>query len=316
MLMNKRIYLVIVGIVAVAVLLSILFYTMLANHQPTIISLGARQQGVLPLESCQITCHATDPDGDGLSYNWLASGGGIVGEGATVTWTAPLSAGSYNVTVIVIDGRGGEVTDYITIVVSASTIPIITSLVADADWTAPLSSLQVACNATDPDGDEISYEWSTTGGGISGTGSAVKWIAPEEVGIYEITVVVTDSQGANATRSITLIASNGPPPTIENLIVTAKGHKYLRASMWGYDYDVWKTKEYDIECIASNTTGGVFYEWACTGGNISGDGSMITWTAPNQSPVDVTVTAIVSDVDGNKMGKSIVLYVPYCACGF
>jgi hypothetical protein len=316
MLVNKRIYLVIVGIVAAAVLLSILFYTMLANHQPTIISLEARSQGVLPLESCQIMCHAEDPDGDVLSYNWLASGGGIIGEGATVTWTAPLSAGSYNVTVIVIDGRGGEVMDYVAIIVRTNNAPTIAGLIADADWITPAGSLRVTCTAFDPDGDEISYEWSTTGGDISGTGPILIWIAPEEVGIYDITVMVTDSQGANATRSITLISSNGPPPTIENLMVTAKGHQYLRASTWGYDYDVWKTKEYDIECIASNTTVGVFYEWSCTGGNISGDGSMITWTAPNQSPVDVTVTVIVSDVTGNKMGKSIDLYVPYCACGF
>ena len=108
----------------------------------------------------------------------------------------------------------------------------------------------------------------------------------------------------------------GTPPIIEDLIVTAKGHQYLRKSTSGYDYDVWKTKEYDIECIASNTSGEVFYEWSCDGGEISGEGSTITWTAPNPiGSVQVTVTVIVSDVAGNRVGRSINFYVPFCACG-
>jgi hypothetical protein len=81
---NRGRYLLIVGIVAAAVLLAILFHTMLGNEQPRIISLGARPEKVLPLESCEITCHAIDPDEDELSYSWSASGGSISGTGMTV----------------------------------------------------------------------------------------------------------------------------------------------------------------------------------------------------------------------------------------
>ena len=116
--MNKKRYLLIMGIVAAAVLLSILFYTMLANHRPAITSLETEPERVLPSGSCQIVCTASDRDGDELSYNWSPSGGGINGEGATVTWTAPNSEGSYNVTVTVTDGRGGEVMNQVTITVS------------------------------------------------------------------------------------------------------------------------------------------------------------------------------------------------------
>jgi hypothetical protein len=117
---KKKRYLLIMGIVAAAVLLSILFHTMLANDRPAIISLGAESEGVPPLGSCQIVCHAADPDGDDdeLSYNWSADGGGITGDGATVTWTAPNSEGSYNIAVTVTDGHGGEVTHQVTITVS------------------------------------------------------------------------------------------------------------------------------------------------------------------------------------------------------
>jgi len=312
--MNKKGFLVIVGIVAAAVLLSILFYMMLANHRPAITSLAAEAERVLPRGNCQIVCNATDPDGDELSYNWSADGGEIHGEGATVTWTAPRSAGSYNITVTVIDGRAGEVIDYVTIIVRANRAPTINNMIADADWTTPSGSLQVTCDASDRDGDELSYEWTASGGDISGTGAVVNWTAPQEVGIYDITVVVRDGYGEGATMSVTSSVATGTPPTIEDLIVTAKEPRYLKTTATGYM--VWKTKEYYIECVASNTSGELVYDWSCDGGEISGEGTTITWIAPNQSSVDVTVTVIVSDAADNSVGKSIVFHVPSCTCGF
>jgi len=187
--------------------------------------------------------------------------------------------------------------------------PVITSLEAEADWTAPSDSLQVTCDAEDPEGDELSYEWSTDGGDILGMGAVVNWTAPEEVGMYDITVVVSDSQGREATGLIALIASNGTPPIIEDLIVTAIGHPYLKETTTGYK--VAKTYDYDIECIASNTSGELVYEWSCDGVEISGEGSMITWTAPNTDG-DVTVTVKVFDDPGNWVRKSIAFEVVPC----
>jgi hypothetical protein len=314
-LMSKKRYLVIVGIVVAAVLISILFYTMLANHRPAITSLAAEPEKVLPLGKCQIVCNATDPDGDELSYGWSAGGGGITGEGATVTWTAPNFAGSYNVTVIVIDGCGGAVMKKVTIEVRANKPPAINSLVANADWTTPSGSLNVTCDASDPDGDELSYEWSTSGGNITGTGPEVIWTAPQEVGIYNVTVVVKDGHGREDTRFVSLSVALGTPPTITELTVIPKEPKYLKKTSAGYT--VGRTKEYDIECIASNTSGEVSYEWSCEDGAISGEGSKITWTAPDESLDRTTVTVIVSDVAGNKVSKSIVFKVASCnACTF
>jgi hypothetical protein len=186
--------------------------------------------------------------------------------------------------------------------------PVITSLEADTPWTAPTGSIQVTCNASDPEGDPISYEWSATGGNISATGAIVNWIAPAEVGMYDITVVVSDQLGREVTESITLIASNGPPPVIEDLIVTATGHPYLKKTLIGYK--VGKTYEYGIECIASGT-GELTYEWSCTDGNISGEGSLITWTAPDIEG-DVTVTVKVFDGVGNWVTASVILEVVRC----
>jgi FlaG/FlaF family flagellin (archaellin) len=297
--MNKKRYLVIIVIVAVAVLLAILFDTMLANHRPAITSLEAPER-VIPMGICQIVCSASDRDGDELSYNWSASGGNISGIGASVNWTAPDSEGSYNVTVWVTDGRGVEVMKQITITVRTNGPPTITSLVADADWTLLSGSIQVTCTDSDPDGDELSYEWTATGGDISGTGAVVNWTAPEEV-------------GSTATDSVPISAATEQPPNIEGLLVTAE-HCYLRKYSGGYY--VGKGQKYDIECIVSDTSGEVSYNWSYDGSEIAGDGSLITWTAPNTS-TDVTVTVIVSDIAGNMMTKNIVLKVVACSsCTF
>ena len=200
---------------------------------------------------------------------------------------------------------------------SSCSAPTITNLEAEPAWTAPLGSLQVICIASGPDGGELNYEWSTSGGNITGTGPEVIWTAPEEVGMYDIAVVVTNSQGRKDTESMALFASNGFPPIIEDLIVTAKGHEYLKKTATGYKAA--KTKEYDIECIASDMDGEpveLVYEWSCDGGEISGEGSSIIWTAPNTAG-DVTVTVKVFDGAGNWVMKSIVFEVVQCeSCVF
>ncbi len=299
---------------AVIVVAAVLFLASSCNSQrPVITSLEAEAEWTVPLGSLEVTCNASDPEADELSYSWSASAGEINGEGAMVTWTAPDSAGFYHVAVTVTDGAGGEDTKQVTITVRANNPPSITSLVADPDWTTPSGSLQVTCNATDPDGDELSYEWSASGGSITGTDAAVNWTAPEEVGTYHVTVVVTDGHGGEGTRFVYLSVVTGTPPTIEDLVVTAE-HQYLKKTSTGYK--VGKTKEYDIECIASNTSGELAYEWSCDGGEISGDGSMITWTAPDTEG-DVTVTVLVTDIAHNTVSKSIILnVVPCSACIF
>jgi hypothetical protein len=316
--MNKKRLIITIVIVVVVVATTILFDILLANHLPAITSLEAEPERVLPSGSCQIVCTASDNDGDQLSYNWSASAGEINGEGDTVTWTAPRSEGSYNITVTVTDGRGGEVTDYVIIEVRANRSPTITNLVADADWATPSGSIQVTCTASDRDGDELNYEWSTDGGNVTGTGAVVNWIAPAEVGIYYVTVVVTDGHGMEGTwPSLPLSVVTDTPPIIEGLIVTAE-HKYLKTTTYGYM--IGETKEYLIECSVSDPSVGVVYDWSCDGGEISEiseDGSMITWTAPATKNAYFTVTVIVSDVANNRVAKRTVLYVVSCsACTF
>jgi hypothetical protein len=313
--MNRKRYLVITVIVVAAVIVAILLDAILANHQPAITGLEADPEKVIPSGSCQIACNSSDRDGDELSYNWSASGGEINGEGATVTWTAPDSVGSHNVTVTVTDGRGGEVTDYVTIEVRANRPPTITDLITDVTWTLPSGNIQVTCDASDPDKDVLSYEWSTDGGDISGTGAVVNWIAPQEFGVYRITVAAKDGHGSSDTRTLFVIVALEQPTIIEDLAVTAE-HCYLKTYSWGYK--VGREQEYHIECLVSDTSTEMSYQWSCEDGTISGEGSVITWIAPDEYIETTTVTVTVSDFDRDIIDtRNVVLNVVSCSkCTF
>jgi hypothetical protein len=75
-----------------------------------------------PSGTSSITSTATDPDGDALSYAWNADAGTISGTGATITWTAPLAAGSYEVSVTVDDGQGHATSDTVGVEVRSATL--------------------------------------------------------------------------------------------------------------------------------------------------------------------------------------------------
>ncbi len=310
--MSRRRLPIIIGTVVVIVALVVLLDMMLTNREPAIAGLQARER-VVPNGRCEITCVASDRDGDALSYNWSASGGDISGAGAAVNWTAPESLGSYNVTVAVTDGRGGEAVEQVTILVRTNRTPGITDLVADASWTLPLGTIQLACTASDPDEDELGYEWTATGGAISGTGAAVDWTAPDQVGLYYIAVVVTDSHGSSDTGTLSLTVAQEEPPIVEELLLTAE-HCYLKTTSTGYK--VGKDQEYQIECIVSNNHSVVSYNWSCDGGELFGEGPQIAWTAPNAS-IDVTITVIVSDASGSITSEDLALDVVSCSpCTF
>jgi len=181
----------------------------LGNQLPVISSLIASNEATTdPTASFQIQCNAQDPDGDELSYTWLADGGYISGEGSLVIWTAPDTTGAYTITVEVTDGSGGTATDQITInVVVPNQPPVIEVVTAMWHRLKKASDTPITCVAKDPDGDVLTYTWSVEpdAGNFAGEGDTVTWIAPNAYGNYIITVTVTDGRGGEASESITIV---------------------------------------------------------------------------------------------------------------
>ena len=242
----------------------------LFNNAPVISSLEAEKAYLRAAESCEIRVVASDPDGDELSYQWSASGGDISGQGATVTWTAPDMLGSCVISVRVTDGRGGEAVMELSVNVIPNSPPVVESLAAAQARVGRDESVAIKCVASDPDGDELSYQWLASGGGISGQGATVTWTAPGMLGICVISVKVTDGRGGEAVMELSVNVIPNSPPVVESLAAAQ--------ARVGRDESV------AIKCVASDPDGDeLSYQWSASGGDISGQGAIVTWTAPGRS---------------------------------
>jgi hypothetical protein len=175
-----------------------------SNYPPRIKSLSADSTLVLLGTKINIYCTATDKDNDMLAYNWSLSGGAFTGTGSEIVWTSPVTAGSYFIYCNVEDGNGGEVDDTIRIEVVEyiNNDPIINSLTANPRKIHLGTDSEISCDAFDPDGDEISYDWLAEQGSFSGSGSQVIWTSPVEEGNYYLKCVIQDEYGATDSDSI------------------------------------------------------------------------------------------------------------------
>jgi hypothetical protein len=82
------------------------------NHDPIITAINATPSDHVELGgTVNLSVVATDQDNDPLTFTWQAASGTLSATtGTSVVWTAPLTEGSYSVTVSATDGREGVAT--------------------------------------------------------------------------------------------------------------------------------------------------------------------------------------------------------------
>lgn len=172
----------------------------------------------LPSGSDVIKIAANDADGDALSYSLSGTDSGcfkIFPSSGLIETSKELdfeAVSSYSLTVTVSDGKINISTDLAISVINVNDAPYVTNLPANVslfenDVTVPV----IDVNATDPDGDNITF-------GLSGSGSDDLVINPatgritlskplnyELQALYSLTVRVSDGIGGVAVASITVI---------------------------------------------------------------------------------------------------------------
>jgi hypothetical protein len=97
--------------------------------------------------------------------------------------------------------------------------PVIDSLTAHPATIDALTATNLSCWAHDPDGDELYYVWSAFTGTITGSGPAIKWIAPRAVGTHWVFVTVEDLKGGSASDTV-LIEVLEPPDSLARAMFT------------------------------------------------------------------------------------------------
>lgn len=88
--------------------------------------------------------------------------------------------------------------------------PVIEEILVNPSTVEPSGDAELTAVATDPEGEELSYFWSSEGGEIetglsaySTTTNPARWNAPEETGEYEVKCTVSDSE-STVSKTVTV----------------------------------------------------------------------------------------------------------------
>lgn len=83
--------------------------------------------------------------------------------------------------------------------------PVISEIFVEPPNPRVNTEVTLTAEASDPDGDELSYEWEAEVGSFTDPSDAnpTQWIAPPDTGRYEVTCTVSDGE-LNVSRTTTI----------------------------------------------------------------------------------------------------------------
>lgn len=218
--------------------------------------------------------------------------------------------------------------------------PIITSVRVDSMHLEPGDTCSITCMATDLDGDALSYIWLVANGTIEGEGATVSWTAPDEPGLYQVTAVVSDEEGNQARKSVSIgvgaseeESDEGPagPFWIDAFELQPDGHNLLCPPPFGGSQClVFVGRPLIITCVVDGAASGLKYEWSCVrlktdsakvgsyietdgaAGTVTGSGESIEWEAPDRAGY-ARVSVVVSNGSGVEASCSVDFKVTTCS---
>ncbi|MFH0766369.1 MAG: hypothetical protein V2A61_08115 [Calditrichota bacterium] len=183
------------------------------NKPPRIYSIQITPRDTVEVgDTLTLRCNADDPEGDSLGYNWAYCIDTITVDPNRnppdslkflqdrrtpfqVRWPACEPTGLVTWMVTVNDTLHWiSYYDFVWVVPwgTVNRGPRIESMWADEDTVIINDSVRVYCEAIDPNGDSLTYDWFAERGSIRGYHSEAVWTAPNQVGRCSIEVDVSD----------------------------------------------------------------------------------------------------------------------------
>lgn len=222
-------------------------------------------------------------NGDNFSYNWTATNGGVIDEGAT-TLTPTISAtGTYELTIL---DNTNSCSNASSVVVEINDTPP----TAEAGMSQQLSctSTEVVLNGTgSSEGTGITYNWTTDGGSIVSGGNT---LTPTVSGVGTYTLEVMDSVNGCSSTDDVLVDSNEELP--DAIIANSETLTCNVTTLV-------------LDGTASSSGAGFSFEWDTqNGGVISADANTLT---PTISAPGTYLLQITDDGNGCIANTSIVI---------
>ncbi|CAM2069558.1 PKD domain-containing protein [Sulfidibacter corallicola] len=164
---------------------------------------------------------AEDPEGDPITFTWDFGDGSATVTGAAVNHSFS-ATGTYTVTVTLDDGQGGISTFSRDVeVLAQNRYPDITRAEIPGAATVGVA-VDFHVEASDPDGDTITYAWEFGDGATAGTASASH--AYSQPGDYTVRIVVRDQWGyGRSTSGVVRVSAANRQPSIDAVEVPTTG---------------------------------------------------------------------------------------------
>ena len=240
---------------------------------------------------------------DSLSYEWSVSDSvwSIEGNGTSATLTAPDQYGaSVTASVVVRASEEVAVRREVSVATVDNQLPQVTSLSASPNPVQPGGTTSIEASASDGNGDELSFAWSAPEGWSLGSnsGNTTEVTAPDRANASaEVTLTVSDGFGGTTTQSVALSTSRNEPPVVTSMTATPP--------------QVEPTGEATVRVDAQDPEGDeLSYSWSVPDDwSLSGEGSEVTVTAPDQFDVSASIRVTVGD-GTNETTTSVQISTP------
>ena len=188
-----------------------------ANNAPTckIISPAADTTFVIG-NNIIVEANADDSDGNILEVRFYLDEDQVgVASDSPYSYSIPAdicTPGTHIIKVIAEDNDGAETENQITInlTTTQNSPPVISSITANPTSVGRGETSTITCNATDTDIDNILiYTWEKTGGTLTSNGSTTTWTAPDNLGSYTITCIVSDGELTDTETTLIYVTEGG-----------------------------------------------------------------------------------------------------------
>jgi len=184
------------------------------NRAPVLGPIGNQSVNENALLSFSVS--ATDPDGQAITYSVSGLPAGAIFTSQTFTWTPSYDqAGAYPVTFTSDDGQAQDSQAITITVINVNRAPVLTAIGNRTAYADVLLTFTI--DATDPDGDAITYSVGTLPSGAAFTGQDFNWMPSQsQVGSYAVTFTAGDGQLQDSEMVTLTVDVDSLAPTVTN----------------------------------------------------------------------------------------------------